>query len=71
VDRREDTVIDPYASESPAEFFAVLSEAFFELPDVVQDEYPGVYAQLSQFYRQDPLAGMGRSTEHRALSAKH
>jgi len=56
VDSGEDTIIDPYASESPGEFFAVLSEAFFELPDVVQAEYPRVYAQLAQFYRQDPLA---------------
>jgi MtfA peptidase len=71
VDRREDTVIDPYASESPAEFFAVLSEAFFELPDLVQEEYPRVYAQLSQFYRQDPVAWTSRTSERRALSAEH
>jgi Mlc titration factor MtfA (ptsG expression regulator) len=54
VDGGEDTEIDPYASESPGEFFAVLSEAFFEIPDVVQDDYPQVYAQLMAFYRQDP-----------------
>ena len=54
VDGAEDTEIDPYASESPGEFFAVLSEAFFEIPDVVQDDYPQVYAQLAAFYRQDP-----------------
>jgi len=54
VDGEEDTEIDPYASESPGEFFAVLSEAFFEIPDVVQDDYPQVYAQLAAFYRQDP-----------------
>jgi hypothetical protein len=71
VDRGEDTVIDPYASESPAEFFAVLSEAFFELPDLVEEEYPRVYAQLSQFYRQDPLARAGRTSERRALGAEH
>jgi hypothetical protein len=33
-----------------------MSEAFFELPDVVQDEYPEVYEQFRQFYRQDPVA---------------
>ena len=54
VDADEETEIDPYASESPGEFFAVMSEAFFEIPDVVQDEYPGVYEQLAAFYRQDP-----------------
>lgn len=46
--------IDPYASESPAEFFAVLSEYFFELPDLLAAEYPAVYAQMARFYRQDP-----------------
>ena len=51
VDREEDTAIDPYASESPGEFFAVLSEVFFELPEIVQEEYPQVYDQLAQFYR--------------------
>jgi MtfA peptidase len=55
VDEGEHTVIDPYASESPGEFFAVLSEVFFELPDVVHEEYPAIYEQLSRFYRQDPL----------------
>lgn len=56
VDSGEETVIDPYAAENPAEFFAVLSEAFFEIPSVLKDEYPGVYEQLSLFYRQDPAA---------------
>ena len=50
--------IDAYASENPAEFFAVMSEAFFELPDVVNTTYPAVYAQLRHFYRQHPLARM-------------
>ncbi len=48
--------LDPYASESPAEFFAVISEAFFELPDMVSIEYPDVYEQLKSYYRQDPAA---------------
>ena len=56
VDDDEDTFIDPYASESPAEFFAVLSECFFEMPDVVSDEYPALYGLLSRYYRQDPLS---------------
>jgi Mlc titration factor MtfA (ptsG expression regulator) len=48
------TAIDPYAAETPGEFFAVLSEAFFEMPLTVQRSYPDAYAQLSLFYRQDP-----------------
>jgi Mlc titration factor MtfA (ptsG expression regulator) len=56
VDLGVDTVIDPYASEQPAEFFAVLSEAFFTLPQAVRSLYPELYAQLALFYRQDPAA---------------
>jgi Mlc titration factor MtfA (ptsG expression regulator) len=48
--------IDPYAAESPSEFFAVVSEAFFETPEWLEPAYPAVYGQLRQFYRQDPLA---------------
>jgi Mlc titration factor MtfA (ptsG expression regulator) len=50
------TEIDPYAAESPGEFFAVLSEAFFETPEVVQDAYPNVYRQLALFYKQNPAS---------------
>ena len=56
VDRDEETIIDPYASESPGEFFAVLTESFFEIPDVVAGEYPELYNLFRRFYRQDPLA---------------
>ncbi len=56
VRRGEDTPIDPYGAESPGEFFAVCSEAFFELPHLLQVQYPQVYAQLAAFYRQDPAA---------------
>jgi Mlc titration factor MtfA (ptsG expression regulator) len=52
------TGIDLYAAEDPAEFFAVLTEAFFETPDIVQHEFPDVYKQLALFYRQDPLQRM-------------
>jgi Mlc titration factor MtfA (ptsG expression regulator) len=50
--------LDDYAAESPAEFFAVMSEAFFESPQTLSAMYPDVYAQLVQFYRQDPAARM-------------
>lgn len=54
LDRGEELGIDPYAAENPAEFFAVLSEYFFELPQLLADTYPEVYRQLTLFYRQDP-----------------
>jgi hypothetical protein len=47
--------IDPYASDSPAEFFAVISEAFFETPELLVADYPEVYEQLGLYYRQDPM----------------
>ena len=47
--------LDPYAAEDPAEFFAVVSEAFFTVPQRVYREFPEVYKQLHSFYRQDPL----------------
>jgi Mlc titration factor MtfA (ptsG expression regulator) len=56
VDRDEETIIDPYAGDDPAEFFAVFSESFFELPDVIHHEYPAVYELLKRYYRQDPLS---------------
>jgi Mlc titration factor MtfA (ptsG expression regulator) len=55
LDRGQPVRIDDYAAESPAEFFAVLSEAFFLNPKVVRTDFPGVYRQLAGFYRQDPL----------------
>lgn len=48
--------LDPYASRDPAEFFAVASEAFFVAPAPLLAAYPKVYALLTAYYRQDPLA---------------
>ncbi|KRP45055.1 hypothetical protein SAMN04490190_4741 [Pseudomonas libanensis] len=59
-----ETEIDPYAAENPAEFFAVTSEYFFSAPDLLADSYPQVYAQLSRFYRQDPLARLTQLQAH-------
>jgi hypothetical protein len=54
VDSGEPTFIDPYASEHPAEFFAVMSEAFFTESAVLARDWPELYAQLAAFYNQDP-----------------
>ena len=51
----ETTGLDDYGAESPGEFFAVMSETFFEAPDVLLAAYPALYAQLRLFYRQDPI----------------
>jgi len=60
VARGEPSAIDAYAAEHPSEFFAVLSEAFFETPAAVRAEYRDVYRQLAAFYRQDPAARQER-----------
>jgi Mlc titration factor MtfA (ptsG expression regulator) len=54
VDREKETLLDPYAAEHPAEFFAVASETFFTDPHALKKEFPGLYDQFTAFYRQDP-----------------
>jgi MtfA peptidase len=53
LDRGEETWLDPYAAEEPAEFFAVCTEMFFDVPDEFRAEYPALYAQLRAFFKQD------------------
>lgn len=60
LERKEALPIDDYAAENPAEFFAVLSETFFEAPRAVDSMYPDLYRQLARFYRQDPAARLSR-----------
>lgn len=54
VDAGVPTIIDEYAAEHPAEFFAVMSETFFTDSAILARDYPELYAQLAQLYRQDP-----------------
>ena len=54
VDADEETTLDPYGAESPEEFFAVASEAFFVAPRDMRAEHPALYELFAGFYRQDP-----------------
>ena len=54
VEAGEHTTLDPYAAEHESEFFAVASEAFFESPKLLQQEFPELYRLFEGFYRQDP-----------------
>ena len=65
VDSGEVTAIDPYASESPAEFYAVLSEAFFLMPLRLRAEYPRVYALLAELYGVDTAEGEATAVARR------
>lgn len=57
-----ETILDPYATSSPGEFFAVATEAFFETPMSLRAGFPAVYAQLSAFYGLDTAAGEEKTT---------
>ncbi len=46
--------IDAYGATNPAEFFAVVTEAFFEQGANLQRRHPELYEVLRAFYRQDP-----------------
>jgi Mlc titration factor MtfA (ptsG expression regulator) len=46
--------LDAYAATNPAEFFAVASEYFFCQPHGLHRHHPDLYAQLQDFYLQDP-----------------
>jgi Mlc titration factor MtfA (ptsG expression regulator) len=48
------TLLDKYGATNPAEFFAVVTEYFFEQPQQMKQRHPELYEELRLFYRQDP-----------------
>ena len=56
------TLIDQYGATNPAEFFAVVTELFFERPAALRARHPDLYAELEAFYRQDPASW--RNADH-------
>ena len=50
------SLFSTYGATNPAEFFAVVSEVFFEQPREMAAMHPALYAELRDFYRVDPLA---------------
>ena len=53
------TLIDSYGAKNPAEFFAVVTELFFERPVELRQRHPALYEELRSFYRQDPATWNG------------
>ncbi len=51
--------INPYAGTNEAEFFAVVTEYFFEKPDQLQVNHPELYALLTELFHQGPDARQG------------
>jgi MtfA peptidase len=56
VQRRRRTLIDDYGASDPAEFFAVITETFFQLPLALRNRHKDLYDALRDFYQQDPAA---------------
>lgn len=54
--RGEQGLIDHYGAQDPAEFFAVVSEVFFEQPQALVAEYPALYQELKGYYKLDPAS---------------
>ena len=50
------SLLDPYGATNPAEFFAVVSEVFFEQPQALAEQHPALYAEFSRYYKVDPLS---------------
>jgi Mlc titration factor MtfA (ptsG expression regulator) len=48
------SVIDEYGATNPAEFFAVVTETFFERAKKLREEEPDLYEELRRFYGMDP-----------------
>ena len=58
--RGEATLLDHYGASNRAEFFAVSTEYFFELPHQLFERHPDLYAVLQEFYHLDPRQWLPR-----------
>lgn len=50
------TFLDSYGAVNEAEFFAVVTEQFFDMPVELRRHHPELYEVLRDFYKQDPAA---------------
>ena len=62
--KNKKSLIDYYGGESEGEFFAVVTELFFERPHIFNQEHPALYAALRDFYRLDPQEWWAMPTLH-------
>jgi MtfA peptidase len=56
VDADRPTLLDKYGATNPAEFFAVVTEYFFEQPVQLKERHPELYEELKLYYGQNPAA---------------
>ena len=48
--------LQAYGATNPAEFFAVTTEAFFDVPEALELNEPRLYEVMRHFFEQDPAA---------------
>ena len=56
VSLRQPTLLDSYGATNPAEFFAVVTETFFEQASRLSMAHPEMYKLLCAFYKVNPLS---------------
>lgn len=56
-ERGREPFLDPYGASEETEFFAVVTESFFDRPRALKRKHPELYEVLSAYYRQDPTYG--------------
>lgn len=61
VEKGHKTLLDPYGATNAAEFFAVVTECFFEKPAQMLHHHPRLYHVLQEYYHQDPAARLDAS----------
>ena len=59
------SLISAYGATKPAEFFAVVTELFFERPLDLRQQHPALYEEFRQYYCQDPAARLQACSECR------
>jgi Mlc titration factor MtfA (ptsG expression regulator) len=61
-DKGVETLIDQYGATEPAEFFAVVTEEFFDDPLNLRIEHPELYALLREYFCVEPATWFERMT---------
>jgi MtfA peptidase len=57
--------IDAYGATNPSEFFAVVTEYFFEKPNQLKMRHPELYEQFKNFYKLDTASIIQTNKDHK------
>ena len=52
--KENESDINPYGATSEVEFLSVVSEYFFNRPDLFEEKHPALYQLMTKIYRQQP-----------------